>query len=295
MTGPERFKEVSPLSGKDCLIVIERLKSTFDYPIHVHAEYELNFIENAEGAQRIVGDSVETIGREELVLIANPCLEHAWVNHTCTSRQIHELTVQFHNMCLPQELLDTHPFHSIRHLLEKARKGLAFGPKAIARVLPLLRIINCQPDRFYSLLKFWTVLYELSLSDDVRELASRSFVRQAGVGEEDPRIDKIVDFCHTHYAEPIRLCEIASLVNMSEASFCRFIRQRTSKSFVDFLTDIRLGFAVRELVDSDRSIAAIGYACGFNNLSNFNRIFKRKKGITPSEFRENYRKRKYIG
>lgn len=294
MIAPELFKEVSPLSGKDCFIVIERLKSTFDFPIHVHPEFELNFIEHAEGAQRIVGDSVETIGNEELVLIANPCLEHAWVNHSCTSQHIHELTIQFHVSSVPQELLDKNPFHSIRQLLERAKKGLAFGPQAIAKVLPVMRTINCDPDRFYSLLKFWTVLHELSLSADVRELASHSFIRQVGPAGEDPRVDKVLRFCTGNYDRQIRLSDVASLVNMSEASFCRFIRQRTSRSFVDFLTDIRLGAAVRELVDSDRPIAEVGYACGFNNLSNFNRIFKKRKGITPSEFRENYRKRKCI-
>lgn len=81
---------------------------------------------------------------------------------------------------------------------------------------------------------------------------------------------------------------------MSEASFCRFIKQHTSKSFIDFLTDIRLGAASRALVDSSLSIAEIGYDCGFNNLSNFNRIFKKKKGVTPKEFRDNYRKNKTI-
>lgn len=294
MVGSELFKEVSPLSGKDCFIVIERLKSTFDFPIHVHPEYELNFVENAEGAQRIVGDSVETIGQEDLVLIANPHLEHAWVNHACASQHIHELTIQFHVSSLPEELMDKNPFRSIRLLLERARKGLAFGPEAIAKVLPVMRTINCEPDRFYSLLKFWTVLHELSLTADVRELASHSFIRQEKAAEEDPRIDKVLRFCTGNYEKQLRLGDAAALVNMSESSFCRFIRQRTSKSFVDFLTDIRLGAAVRQLVDSDRSIAEVGYACGFNNLSNFNRIFKKKKGITPSEFRENYRKRKFI-
>ena len=80
----------------------------------------------------------------------------------------------------------------------------------------------------------------------------------------------------------------------SGASFCRYIKQRTSKSFVDFLTDIRLGFAIRALIDSSQSVAEIGYACGFNNLSNFNRIFKKKKGMPPTEVRENYRKKKVI-
>ncbi len=81
---------------------------------------------------------------------------------------------------------------------------------------------------------------------------------------------------------------------MSEASFCRFIKQRTSKSFVDLLNDIRLGAAIRNLIDSSDTVAEIGYSCGFNNLSNFNRVFKKKKGMSPTEFRTHYRKKKVI-
>lgn len=294
MIATELFKEVSPLSDTDCFIVIERLKSTFNFPIHIHPEYELNFIENAQGAQRIVGDSVETIGNEELVLITNPHLEHAWVNHTCKSQQIHELTIQFHGSSLPDELLNKNPFQSIKTLFAKAQNGLAFGPQTVGKVRPLIKTINCDSDRFYSIIKLLTILHELSLAEDAKVLASHSFVRKAGPTEEDPRINKVVNFLHEHYDKQVRLSDVADLINMSEASFCRFIKQRTSKSFVDFFTDIRIGIAVRLLIDSAQTIAEIGYACGFNNLSNFNRIFKKKKGMPPSEFRENYRKKKVI-
>ena len=77
MINTELFKEVSPLSSKDCFILIERQKTNFNFPIHIHPECELNFIENAKGAQRIVGDSIEEIDEEELVLVTNPHLEHA--------------------------------------------------------------------------------------------------------------------------------------------------------------------------------------------------------------------------
>lgn len=290
----ELFKEVSPLSSKDCFIVIERLKSTFNFPIHVHPEYELNFIEHAKGSQRIVGDSVETIGDDELVLITNPKLEHAWVNHSCKSQNIHEITIQFHKSSIPEELIEKNQFQSIKTLFERAQKGIAFGTQAINKVRPLLKTITCETDSFYSLLKILMILHELSLSKDARELASHSFICQGKPMEEDPRINKVVDYLSKNFEKQVRLADVAALINMSEPSFCRFIKQHTSKSFVDFLTDLRLGFAIRLLIDSSQSVAEIGYACGFNNLSNFNRIFKKKKGMPPTEFRENYRKKKVI-
>ena len=294
MIGTELFKEVSPLSSKDCFIVIERLKSTFNFPIHVHPEYELNFIEHAKGAQRIVGDSVETISDDELVLVTNPTLEHAWVNHECKSQAIHEITIQFHRSSLPEELLERNQFQSIKTLFERAQKGDENGTQAIDKVRPLLKTITCETDGFYSVMKLLMILHELSLSEDIRELASHSFIRQERAHDEDLRIRKVIDYLNKNYDKQVRLSDVAELINMSEPSFCRYIKQRTSKSFVDFLTDIRLGFAIRALIDSPQSVAEIGYACGFNNLSNFNRIFKKKKGMPPKEFRENYRKKKVI-
>ena len=90
------FREVTPLSTEDCFVIINRLKTEFSYPIHVHPEYELNFIENAKGAQRIVGDSIEEIDNLELCLIGNPSMEHAWMTYHCESKEIHEITIQFH-------------------------------------------------------------------------------------------------------------------------------------------------------------------------------------------------------
>lgn len=295
MINTELFKEVSPLSAKDCFILIERQKSNFNFPIHVHPECELNYIENAKGAQRIVGDSIEEIEEEELVLITNPRLEHAWMDHHNKSQLIHEITIQFHSNLLSEAFLNKNQMISIQKLFQHAEKGVAFSRDAITKVRPLLKTLTCENDSFYSLVKLLIILHELSIDKGMRELSSRLFVANAGQKEHNnSKLNKILDYVNQHYAETIRLTDIADMVNMSEASFCRFIKQHTSKSFIDFLTDIRLGAAARALIDSPLSIAEIGYNCGFNNLSNFNRIFKKKKGVTPSEFRDNYRKNKTI-
>ncbi|EKC75686.1 transcriptional regulator, AraC family, partial [human gut metagenome] len=101
-------------------------------------------------------------------------------------------------------------------------------------------------------------------------------------------------YISTHYQEDIRLASLADMVGMTPVSFSRFFRLRTGKTLSDYIIDIRLGFATRMLVDSTRTIAEVCYDCGFNNLSNFNRMFKRKKGCSPKEFRENYRKKKLV-
>ena len=92
MINTELFKEVSPLSAKDCFILIERQKSNFNFPIHIHPEYELNYIENAKGAQRIVGDSIEEIEEEELVLVTNPQLVP--VKESCSAGRLSQKSVR---------------------------------------------------------------------------------------------------------------------------------------------------------------------------------------------------------
>ena len=295
MINTELFKEVSPLSSKDCFILIERQKTNFNFPIHIHPECELNFIENAKGAQRIVGDSIEEIDEEELVLVTNPHLEHAWKDYRNVSKNIHEITIQFHPDLLTDTFLNKNQMISIRQLFRHAERGVAFSRESIAKVRPLLKTLTCENDSFYSLIKLLIILHELSIDKGMRELSTGQFAANVmHQHSSDESLGRVMDYLSRHYSEVIRLSEVAEMVNMSESSFCRFFKQHTSKSFIDFLTDIRLGAASRALIDSSLSIAEIGYDCGFNNLSNFNRIFKKKKGVTPSEFRDHYRKNKTI-
>ena len=104
-----------------------------------------------------------------------------------------------------------------------------------------------------------------------------------------------MDYLNNNYHRPVRLSEMAALVNMSEPSFSRFIKRRTGYNFIDCLNNIRISAASRRLIDEPaNTIAEIAFKCGFNNLSNFNRIFKKYKGYTPHDFREYYDKKKII-
>ena len=88
-----------------------------------------------------------------------------------------------------------------------------------------------------------------------------------------------------HYTEEIKLDDLAALVAMSPSAFSRFFKQYTGRGPVDYIIDVRMGVAARMLVDTTTSVSEICYACGFNNLSNFNRTFKARRGYTPRDFR----------
>ena len=285
--------EITPLMGKDVLYIADRQKKEFTYPIHNHAVYELNYVEHAAGVRRIVGDSTEVIGDFDLVLITSADLEHVWEQNICQSENIREITVQFDFNMSEDDLLGRNPFESIRRMMNEAKKGLCFPLKAIMKVYPMLDKLSSINDGFYAVTQFMSILYELSLCEGARTLATSSYAK-ISVEDDSRRILKVKNYINKYYMDEIRLATMADMAGMSPSAFSRFFKLHTGRNLIDYIIDIRLGYASRMLVDTAESISKISFECGFNNLSNFNRVFKRKKGCSPSEFRENYRKTKVI-
>jgi AraC-like DNA-binding protein len=114
------------------------------------------------------------------------------------------------------------------------------------------------------------------------------------VEDDSRRVLKVKNFIAQNYMEDLRLPDLASMAGMSPSAFSRFFKLHTGRNLSEYIIDIRLGYASRMLVDTAKSISEISFCCGFNNLSNFNRIFKKKKNCSPSEFRENYHKTRII-
>lgn len=285
--------EITPLMGKDVLYIADRHKKEFTYPIHNHSVYELNFVENAKGVRRIVGDSQEVIGDYDLCLITSPNLEHVWEQNECHSDDIREITVQFDFSMSDETLFGRNPYASITRMMQEAKKGLSFPLQAIMKVYGLLDTLSSVKDGFYAVQQFLTILYELSRCENARTLASSSYAKVT-VEDDSRRILKVKNYISKNYMDELRLPELASLAGMSSSAFSRFFKLHTGRNLSEYIIDLRLGYAARMLVDTAKSISEIGFDCGFNNLSNFNRIFKKKKGCSPSEFRESYHKTRII-
>lgn len=134
-------REITPLSQGDCLLVFDRLKSHFDFPVHFHPEYELNFIFNALDAERIVGDHKSNIQKNELVLIG-PNVYHGWNNGKCKSEQIHEITIQFHRDLIHESLLVRNMMKPIKALLANSSRGILFPESTICRIAPQLQKLS---------------------------------------------------------------------------------------------------------------------------------------------------------
>lgn len=288
-TSSHIIREITPLSDKDCFYIVERRKNTFDYPIHTHNVYELNFISGGRGVRRIVGDSVELIGDKELVLVTKSDLEHTWQQGECQQRDVREITLQFAPDLLPTAMLQKNQFLSIGHMFTRAQSGLLFSHDVTEQAETQLNEILTIHDGFDQLTALMKLLHSLSLDDGARELASTGFAA-ATEFTDSRRVKKVDQYLREHFREEVRLKDLADLVGMSEVGFSRFFRVRTGVPMSAYLINIRIGHATRQLIDTTDTISEIAYSCGFNNISNFNRIFLKYKNLTPLQFRRMYKK-----
>ena len=283
----ESFTEISRLEPLDIFYVGDRHKTFFEYPAHCHEVYELNFVENAAGVERTIGDSHETIGNLDLVLITGSKLVHVWEQGACPQHDIHEITIHIDPDTFHGALMDKRAFVSIRRMIERAQRGLAFPEPAIQILREDIVNLAQSNDSFASVIRLFNLLYRLSLVDGARELSSSSFI-DAREENEDERVHRAKEYIAKHYMQDISIQELADMVCMNVDSFSRFFRNKTGRTPNRYLIDYRLGIAARMLLTTQLSVAEIGYSCGFNTLSHFNRLFRESKGCTPSEFRERF-------
>ena len=262
--------EITPLSEDDFFIVLNHYNAKFDFPVHFHPEFELNMVINSRG-KRIIGDSIQDYDNLDLVLIG-PNTPHAWTGSSGTDNA-QVVTIQFHNDFLGEKILGRKLMLTIRELLEKASRGVLFSHEAATNLKERIMKLSENQD-FDSLLDFLSILYDLSISRNQKILATPSYIGHFNASKSR-RIEKVNEYIQLNIRQNIKIKEVADLVNMSETAFSHFFKKRTQRSFSDYITDMRVGYSARQLVETEKNISEICYDCGFNNISNFNRIFKR--------------------
>ncbi|GHA41868.1 AraC family transcriptional regulator [Salinimicrobium marinum] len=277
-------REITPLAPEDSFLVFDRIKSDFDFPIHFHPEYEINFILNGRGVRRVIGDSMEEIDDIELVLVG-PNLQHGWELHHCRNTNIHEITIQFHNDLFDSKLLARRIMKPIKDMFDRSAHGILFSKKISEEVKPKILKLS-KIDSIDYFLELISILQDLATSRNQRMLSSYTSNNKNFENSDKTRI--IYEYVQENYQDKISLAEISKLVNMSPVSFNRFIKKRTGKTFIEYVNDTRIGYAARWLIEKDLSIAEIAFKCGFNNIANFNRVFKKSKSCTPSQYREEF-------
>ncbi|MDB5110351.1 MAG: DNA-binding protein AraC-type [Mucilaginibacter sp.] len=278
-------REITPLTQNDCFTIFSREKTEFDFPLHNHEDMEINLILDASGAQRIVGDHIGDIDDNELVCVGSN-VTHGWFTHHCKGKNIKEVTIQFHKDLFDDRFLKRNQLVNIRNMFENSKRGVLFSKPAVVAMAPRILALS-KKSGFDSILELLSIIHDLSISRDIKLLSDSTFTIEQ-FNYNSRRIEKVFEFMNNNFSKQITLNDVAKIANMPEASFSRFIKKRTGYSFIDSLNEIRLGHVSRMLIDTTHSIAEVAFKCGFNNMANFNRTFKNKKGLTPKEFRENY-------
>lgn len=253
---------------------------------HFHPEVELTHIAKGSG-MRFVGDSIEEFNDDDLVLIGSN-LPHVWKNDDNYFKEDSDLravakVIQFLPQCFGNdffELLETKP---IQKLLNRSTRGLKITGATKQKVVDKLQQL-LETTGISRITLFLHILDEIAHSDEVMPLSSEGFLESYHV-QNGNIIDKIFEFTITNYFRKILIEEVAEASNMSVSNFCRYFKAQTQKTYIQFLNELRIGFACRMLIENDKSIQQIASDSGFNNLSNFNRQFMLFKNQTPKEYR----------
>ena len=280
------LKEITPLGKNDLFIANYWPDNQMDFPLHFHEDYELCLTLNVRG-KRILGNLVEDFTEKDLV-ITTPNVLHcykrddAFLNVRCEV-----VVIQFPKELPSWGIFDTDQLRNIRNLLCQPAPGLKFSEETADAVRErLLRLPRTEG--FEAVQLFFGILHELACAD-------RTQVELIGVQSSDStlphsrRINKIVQFVEKNYHHKISLEDVGELVGMSASSVSRFFKQRTRHNFWDYLNGFRIDRAAQMMIETEHTISEISYACGFNNISNFNRVFRERIGTTPSDYRNKFK------
>jgi AraC-like DNA-binding protein len=253
---------------------------------HFHQELELNYVLRGKGT-RFVGDHIEGFSDGDMVLVgAN--LPHVWRNDKAYYQGDGELfseaiIFQFLENFAGNEFFILPELQQIDQLFQLARRGIKIQGKTrdqVGKKMQTLLHLN-SGERFIELI---SILNLIAYSGELQPLSSTGFL-QTLEKVNNERINQVYEYVMNHFLEDISLEKAAQIANMNVAAFCRFFKTTTKKTFVQFLTDIRIGYACKLLQDTNMNINQVCYESGFNNISHFNRKFRQFTAKTPQEYR----------
>jgi AraC-like DNA-binding protein len=252
----------------------------FDSPHHFHPEIEITQILSSSG-ELLVGDRLDTFAPGDLTMFGSD-IPHRYKNWKSGNSQ--SRVVQFRIDAMGNHFFDLPECRAIRQLIQDSSRGLRFSEatrKVGCQVMTRLFRSPVGPMRFSLLVE----LLDMLSRDDGREpLASVDFQTQKDA-KIDPRLETILAFIDDHWRETISLADVADVAGLHPQSISRFFRGHLGKTFQDYVIELRISRAARELLESQRAISDVAFACGFNNLANFNRLFRARYNIAPRDYR----------
>ena len=265
----------------------------FIVPWHYHPEIEIMYILEGTGT-RFVGDHVEEYEEGDLCIVG-PNLPHEWRNDDIFFQKESNLKSSCYCLFFLEELfgkklLEIEEMSHVSTLLERARRGIKFKGKTRENIGKLIQeyVNEIGAARVAKLIM---LLEYMATSNEYELLASVGYTRNAINSKDFERFNKVYLYIMRNFSRPIRLEEVSSLIGLTPNAFCRYFREHTKKTFIQYLNDVRIGHAKKLLIEGKMTIASLSADSGFNNLSNFIEQFKRSTQMSPSEYQRRYRRR----
>ncbi len=254
----------------------------FDFYWHYHPEYELTLIINGKG-RRLIGDSHENFENGDLVLIG-PGLPHTWVSSKGFKGKSEAVVIQFSSDFI-ERFAGLEEFTAINKLLLRANQGIVFKGKIPAGSIQQIQLL---PEKT-GVEKITCLLHILNELSALKSISLASSYYQPLKGKENEnRINKVCQYVQKYAAEPLTIHKASALIHLSPGAFCKFFKRITGKTFSDYVNDVRIANACSQLLATDKQIAEIAFMIGFETLTYFNRVFLKKKGVRPSQYRLNH-------
>lgn len=279
------------LKGKTSITVKWDEFPHFTFPWHFHPEFELVYIIKSFG-KRFVADHVEDFNEGDLVLLGSN-LPHFWKNDERFYNEdprylVNAIVIHFPTDFFSHQIEFYPEFYPIRKLLNLSARGISFSRTVADSLGPgLKKLLKLQG--LERTLKFVRILNSLALTGEYKLLASETY-RSDFQDWSSNRLDKVMHIINSSYREPVRLETVASHIGMNPSAFSRYFREKTGKTFTEFVMEMRIGYACKLLIEGKHTISQICFESGFNNISNFNRCFKKFTLLTPILYRNQFHK-----
>lgn len=263
----------------------------FTFPWHFHSEYEIIYVKESTG-ERFVADHMEFFYPGDVILLGHNVPHFMRSSDEYykedKSLRVKGVIIQFENDYLSHAISNYTDLNHIKTLLNKSRQGIHFPHPENTSIIKAIEKLPTQKG-IKQITGLLLLLDEMAKFKPIRLLGSSHFNKTVS-DLMDKRLDKVFSYITLNYTKPILLTEIASIVSMNPAAFCRYFKENSGKSFIQYIQDLRIGYARRLLVGSSMDISQISLECGFNTTSHFNKIFKRVTGFTPSLYRNQFLK-----
>lgn len=283
------YEQLTMFSGEP-VIVRKFDYEKFSFPWHVHNEFEIIYVEESFG-ERFVADSIDKFAPGDLTLVGHNvphCMKSDIIKNKENNCRVKGTIIQFKEDFMSHAISNYADLAHIKKLLEDSHRGVHFSYPQNKEIIDCINKIY-ESNGIMHLINLLHLLDIMAQSVNKRFLGSIYFSKSLSINM-DSRMIKILSYVTDHYKEDISLNEIASFVAMNSSSFCRYFKEQTGKTLIEYVLDLRVGFACKLLIENKMDVFQIGLECGFNTITHFNRVFKRNTGFAPTEYRKQFLK-----